>query len=304
MSPIISTKLHNMIIVMKQGADREHAEFVISTISSSGLEPVPLFGSERTVIAVIGDERDMDQRQIRAMEGVEKVMGVLKPYQLVSRDSHPEDTVVDVDGVKIGGKNPIAIMAGPCSLESEEMTLMQAKAMRERGATIFRGGAFKPRTAPYAFQGHGEEALRWLLRAKMETGMKIVTEVMDTQRVQIVSRHADILQVGARNMHNFDLLKAVGRQNKPVLLKRGMSAQVDEWLLAAEYIVKEGNPNVILCERGIRTFSRATRNTLDLNAVPLVKRLSHLPVIVDPSHGTGAYDLQWRRPVLLVERME
>lgn len=291
MSPLLSHSTPNMIVVMKQGAPRAHAEFIIQFVTNAGLEGVPLFGTERTVIAVIGDERILDQHQLKAFEGVEKVMGVVHPYKLVSRNSHPEDSVVNVDGVKIGGKNPIVVMAGPCSLETEEMTLMQAKAMKERGAQIFRGGAFKPRTAPYAFQGHGEEGLKWLAKAREATGLKIVTEVMDTAKVDMVSSFADLIQVGARNMHNFELLKAVGRQKKPVLLKRGLSAQLDEWLLAAEYIVKEGNSQVILCERGIRTFCAYSRNTLDLNVVPMVKRLSHLPIVVDPSHGTGNFEL-------------
>lgn len=277
---------------MRQGAPKANAEHVIESVKNAGLEPVPLFGTERTVIAVIGDEREMDIKKFQAMEGVEKVMPVLRPYRLVSRESHPEDTVVDFgDGVKIGGTNPICIMTGPCSIETEELTMEIAQEVKKRGATFLRGGAFKPRTAPYSFQGHGEEALKWMKRASEKTGLKIVTEVLDTQHVDMMEEYVDMYQVGARNMYNFELLKKLGRKSKPVLLKRGMSAKLDEFLLAAEYIAKEGNSNIVLCERGIRTFCNYSRNTLDLNIIPWIKKLSHLPIIVDPSHGTGAYDI-------------
>jgi len=281
-----------MIICMRQGAPKANADHVIESVTNAGLEPVPLFGTERTVIAVIGDEREMDIKKFQAMEGVEKVMPVLRPYRLVSRESHPEDSVVDFgDGVKIGGKEAISIMAGPCSIESEELTLEIASEVKKRGATFLRGGAFKPRTAPYSFQGHGEEALQWMKKASDKTGIKIVTEVLDTQHVDMMYEYIDMYQVGARNMHNFELLKALGKKDKPILLKRGISAKLDEFLLAAEYIAKEGNSNIVLCERGIRTFCNYSRNTLDLNIVPWVKKLSHLPIVVDPSHGTGAYDM-------------
>ncbi len=277
---------------MRQGAPKEQAEHVIQAVTDTGLEAVPMFGTERTVIAVLGDEREMEMKQFRAMEGVEKVMAVLRPYRLVSRESHQGDTIVDFgDGVKIGGSHPVAIMAGPCSVETEEMLMNIAENVKKRGAHFLRGGAFKPRTAPYSFQGHGEEALKWMKRAGEKHGLKVVTEILDTQHVDMMEDYVDMYQVGARNMQNFELLKALGRKNKPVMLKRGMSAKFDEFLLAAEYIAKEGNSQIVLCERGIRTFCKYSRNTLDLNIIPWVKKMSHLPIIVDPSHGTGSYDI-------------
>ncbi len=281
-----------MIICMRQGAPRENADHVIRAVTDAGLEPVPLFGTERTVVAVLGDERDIDVKKFQAMAGVEKVMPVLRPYRLVSRESHPEDSIVDFgDQVKIGGKNAIAIMAGPCSVETEERMMDIAENVKKRGAQFLRGGAFKPRTGPYSFQGHGEEALKWMKTCAEKFGLKVVTEVLDTQHVDMMEEYIDMYQIGARNMQNYELLKAVGKKNKPVLLKRGMSATLDEFLLAAEYIVKGGNPHIVLCERGIRTFCTYSRNTLDLNVVPWVKKMSHLPIIVDPSHGTGSYDM-------------
>jgi len=220
---------------------------------------------------------------------VEKVMSVLKPYRLASREFHPENTTIDVDGVKIGGKK-IVLMAGPCAVENRKQIITTAKIVKKEGAEILRGGAFKPRTSPYDFQGLGEDGLKLLAEARKLTGLKIVTEVMETEDVALVAQYADILQIGARNMQNFNLLKAVGKIDKPVLLKRGMSATLKEFLMSAEYIMSEGNHKVILCERGIRTFVEYTRNTLDLNIVPAIKKLSHLPIIVDPSHGTGEYE--------------
>lgn len=281
-----------MIICMKQGAPRENADHVIQAVKNAGLEPVPLFGTERTVIAVIGDEREMDLKKFQAMLGVEKVMPVLRPYRLVSRESHSGDTIVDFgDGVKVGGRNPIAIMAGPCAIETRELMMDIAENVKKRGAQFLRGGAFKPRSAPYSFQGHGEEALKWMKEAGEKFGLKVVTEVLDTQHVDMMEEYIDMYQVGARNMQNFELLKMLGKKKKPVLLKRGMSASLDEFLLAAEYIAKGGNSQIILCERGIRTFCTYSRNTLDLNVIPYVKKLSHLPIVVDPSHGTGAYEM-------------
>lgn len=280
-----------MIICMRQGAPKENADHVIQAVINAGLEPVPLFGTERTVIAVIGDERDIDAAKFLAMNGVEKVMPVLRPYRLVSRESHPEDTIVDVSGVKIGGKNPVVIMAGPCSVETEDLMMDIAENVKKRGVQFLRGGAFKPRTAPYSFQGHGEQALKWMKKAGEKFGLIVVTEVLDTAHVDMMEEYIDMYQIGARNMQNYELLKAVGKKNKPVLLKRGMSATLDELLLAAEYIVKGGNARIVLCERGIRTFCTYSRNTLDLNVVPWVKKMSHLPIIVDPSHGTGSYDM-------------
>lgn len=281
-----------MIICMRQGAPKDEADHVIQAIKDAGLEAVPMFGTERTVVAVLGDEREMDMKQFRAMPGVEKVMAVLRPYKLVSRESHQGDTIVDFgDGVKIGANQPIAIMAGPCSVETEELLMEIAKNIKAKGAQFLRGGAFKPRTGPYSFQGHGEEALKWMKKAAEKNGLKVVTEVLDTQHVDMMEDYIDMYQVGARNMQNFELLKALGKKDKPVMLKRGMSAKFDEFLLAAEYIAKGGNSQIVLCERGIRTFCKYSRNTLDLNIIPWVKKMSHLPIIVDPSHGTGSYDI-------------
>lgn len=277
---------------MKQGAPRAHAEHVINAIETAGLEPVPMFGTERTVIAVIGDERELDMKKFGAMEGVEKVMPVLRPYRLVSRESHQGDTVVDFgDGVKIGATQPVAIMSGPCSVETEELIMEVAEEVKKRGVQFLRGGAFKPRTAPYSFQGHGEEALKWMRKAGDKTGLKVVTEILDTQHVDMMYDYIDMYQVGARNMQNFELLKALGRKDKPILLKRGMSARFNEFLLAAEYIAKEGNSQIVLCERGIRTFCDYSRNTIDINVIPWVKKMSHLPIVIDPSHGTGSYEM-------------
>ncbi|MFI5338322.1 MAG: 3-deoxy-7-phosphoheptulonate synthase, partial [Candidatus Methylomirabilales bacterium] len=227
---------------------------------------------------------------IEALPMVEKVLPILKPYKLASREFHPENTVVAVSGVQVGGQR-LAVIAGPCSVESREMLLSVAKDVRAAGAHLLRGGAFKPRTSPYAFQGLGEEALRYLAEARRETGMPVVTELMDPREAMLVLQYADVIQVGARNMQNFRLLKELGMQKTPVLLKRGMSSTIRELLMSAEYILSEGNYNVILCERGIRTFEDATRNTLDLSAIPVLKQLTHLPVLVDPSHGTGKWDL-------------
>jgi 3-deoxy-7-phosphoheptulonate synthase len=245
---------------------------------------------ERTIIGAIGDERILLDKAIEALPMVEKVLPILKPYKLASRDFHPENTVVDVNGVRVGERR-LVVIAGPCSVESRDLLLTVAKEVRAAGATLLRGGAFKPRTSPYAFQGLGEEALRYLADAKRETGMPVVTELMDPRETPLVLQYADVVQVGARNMQNFRLLKELGTHQTPVLLKRGMSSTIRELIMSAEYIMSEGNYRVILCERGIRTFEDATRNTLDLSAVPVLKQLTHLPVIVDPSHGTGKWDL-------------
>ncbi|MBI5390791.1 3-deoxy-7-phosphoheptulonate synthase [Candidatus Woesearchaeota archaeon] len=279
-----------MIIVMKRYEAKDKVEQIIEKLKKAGMQPVPLFGVERTVIAVIGDERILDIQQLASMDGVEKVMPVLKPYKFVSRESHPENSIIDVAGVRIGGKKAI-VMAGPCSVEDEQQIVETANSVKEAGASILRGGAFKPRTGPYDFQGLKEEGLKLLAKARDATGLPVVTEVMQPKYITMVAKYADMLQVGARNMQNYDLLRDLGRCKKPVLLKRGMSSTYKELLLAAEYIVANGNPNVVLCERGIRTFVAETRNTLDLNMVPLVKELSHLPIIVDPSHGTGIRSL-------------
>ncbi|MFC1647717.1 3-deoxy-7-phosphoheptulonate synthase [Patescibacteria group bacterium] len=276
-----------MIIVMKKSATKEMSQSIIEEIEAKGLKPMPLYGTERTVIAVIGDERILDRHHVASKPGVSDVMLVLPPYKLVARETKHEDTVIKVrDGIEIGGKQ-IQIMAGPCAVENYEFVSQAAKAVKKSGVKILRGGAFKPRSGPYSFQGLGEEGLKILKRVSEEEDMAIVTEVLNTKDLDLVCEYADILQIGARNMQNFNLLEEVGKRDKPVLLKRGMSAKIKEWLLAAEYIMSNGNPNVILCERGIRTFETETRSTLALQSVPLIKELSHLPIIVDPSHAAG-----------------
>lgn len=279
-----------MIIVMKRCAPEEQINKVILEIERYKLKPVPLHGTECTVIAVIGDERIMDIEHVRSLTGVSNVMRVLEPYKLSSRDTKYESTKIAIGDVTIGG-NEVILIAGPCTIESQEQIDIIAKSVKELGGKIVRGGAFKPRTIPYSFQGLGEKGLKIIRKAADKYGLKCVTEVMDTRDVKLVAQYADILQIGARNMQNFNLLKEVGRINKPILLKRGMSATIKEFLLAAEYILSNGNQNVILCERGIRTFEDATRNTLDLSAVPVIKELSHLPIIVDPSHAAGKRSL-------------
>ncbi|MBI2495101.1 MAG: 3-deoxy-7-phosphoheptulonate synthase [Candidatus Omnitrophica bacterium] len=279
-----------MIIVLKPDATKKQIDHLIERIKTLGLKPMVSKGTERTIIGVIGPEDALRVQPLEVIPGVEKVMPVLKPYKLVSTEFKPEPSVIDVgDGVKIGGK-PIVVMAGPCSVENRQMLLEVARSVKAAGATVLRGGAFKPRTSPYSFQGLGEEGLKLLREASKETGLRVVTELLDTRDVSAVEHYADIIQIGARNMQNFELLKEVGQSRKPVLLKRGLSATVTEFLLAAEYILSQGNFNVILCERGIRSFETHTRFTLDLGAVPVIKQLSHLPVIVDPSHGTGSWE--------------
>ena len=279
-----------MIIVMKAGAEKSKAENIIEELEKKNLKPVPLFGIERTVIAVIGEERDLSMGHLEAMPGVEKVMRVVEPYKLASKQTHPEKTIIEVNGIKIGSEQ-LAIMSGPCSVESEEQMDQAAKALSEIGVKILRGGAFKPRTGPYAFQGLGTEGLDILRKTAKKYSMATITEVLDIRHLDEICEKCDMLQIGARNMQNFQLLKEVGKRKNPVMLKRGMSATIDEFLLAAEYIISNGNENVILCERGIRTFEKKTRNTLALATVPLVKELSHLPIIVDPTHGTGKKSL-------------
>ncbi len=279
-----------MIIVMREGAARESIDRVMSRIGADGLKPVPLVGVERTVIAVIGDERKMFVETFAAMPDVEKVMPVLRPYKLAARESRPTTSVIKVGGIPVGGPECVVI-AGPCAVESEEQIVETARRARDAGARILRGGAFKPRTGPYDFQGLRAEGLRHLATARTETGLPVVTEVVDPRDVSLVAEYADMFQIGTRNMQNYLLLKEVGQTRLPVLLKRGMHARYTEFLLAAEYVMSEGNPNVVLCERGIRTFETYTRNTLDLNAVPAIRELSHLPILVDPSHGTGRRSL-------------
>ncbi|HRY29273.1 MAG TPA: 3-deoxy-7-phosphoheptulonate synthase [Elusimicrobiota bacterium] len=280
-----------MIVTLKTGVKKTEIDEVLAKIKELGFTPELSKGTEKIVIGVIGEgNRAIAYRNVfESMEQIETVTPISKPYKMVSREFKKTDTRIDFDGFSIGGKN-IIVMAGPCSVDTRDNLLRVAKELKKMGAHILRGGAFKPRTSPYAFQGLGEEALRYLAEARKATGMPFVTEVMDTRQVELLERYADIYQVGARNAQNFELLKELGSSRKPVLLKRGMATTVEEWLMSAEYVVAKGNPNVILCERGIRTFETATRFTLDLNAVPVLKHLSHLPVFVDPSHGVGVRD--------------
>ncbi len=280
-----------MIVVLRPGLSQEEVRKVIERIESFGLRAHVSEGKERTIIGAIGDERVLaDEHSLESFPGVEKVLPILKPYKLVSREFQAANSIIEVRGQKIGGKK-IHVMAGPCSVESRDQVMESAVPVKEAGGTFLRGGAFKPRTSPYSFQGLGEEGLGHLVHAREVTGLPIITEVLDPRDLELVCRYADILQIGARNMQNFKLLTEVGKLDKPVMLKRGMSATIQEFLLSAEYIATEGNRRIILCERGIRTYETETRNTLDLSAVPLLKQLSHLPVFVDPSHGTGRWDL-------------
>ena len=279
-----------MIIVMRSAATQTDIDQVVERIIQHGLKPHISRGVERTIIGAIGDERILRNVPFQALPGVEEVLTILKPFKLASRDFKTEPSVVEVNGVAVGGGR-LAVIAGPCSVEGREMLLDTAQKIKEAGATLLRGGAFKPRTSPYSFQGLGEEGLRYLAEVREVTGLPVVTELMDPRDAELIMKYADMVQIGARNMQNFRLLKEVGMHHKPVLLKRGMSSTIKELLMSAEYIMSEGNYNIVLCERGIRTFEDYTRNTLDLSAVPSLKQLSHLPVIVDPSHGTGKWDL-------------
>lgn len=281
------------IIVLKPTATEEDIRRIVKKLESRGLGVNISKGTERTVIGVIGDTSKIGEEEedaIRAMPGIEDVMRILKPYKLASRDFKSEDTIIDIRGNIIGGKK-IQVIAGPCAVESKTMIINIAEKVKEAGASFLRGGAFKPRTSPYSFQGLGEEGLRYLAEAREKTGLPIVTELMDPRDIDVVIKYADVVQIGARNMQNFRLLLEVGTCDKPILLKRGFSATIKEWLMAAEYIMSKGNQKIILCERGVRTFETATRNTLDLSAVPVLKQLTHLPVVVDPSHGVGKWDL-------------
>jgi 3-deoxy-7-phosphoheptulonate synthase len=279
-----------MVIVMERDASEAQIQRVIETLVELGYDVHRSTGVNHTVLGAVGSPRQsVDPRVLELIPGVREAMKVSEPYKLVGRRFRAEDTVVDVAGVAVGGPE-VVVMAGPCSVESHERVASIARRVRGAGARCLRGGAFKPRTSPYAFQGHGEEALKWMRQAADETGLAVVSEVMDTRAIEMMLRYADCLQVGARNMQNFDLLKELGRTRRPVLLKRGLSATIEEWLLSAEYVLAGGNGQVILCERGIRTFENATRNTLDLSAIPVVKKASHLPILVDPSHGTGRRD--------------
>jgi 3-deoxy-7-phosphoheptulonate synthase len=283
-----------MILVMKKGVTEEEILKAMEGVRATGMDPRRLDGVERTVIACIGEERDKSLEYFANLPGVERVIPILHEYKLAARESAEERTKVSVGDVVIGGEE-VVVIAGPCSVESEEQILKTAWEVKEAGGKILRGGAFKPRTSPYSFQGLAEEGLKLLAKARKETGLPVVTEVMDTHDVELVIRYADMLQIGARNVQNFALLKKVGQTRVPVLLKRGLSTTLKEFLMAAEYILSGGNPHVVLCERGIRTFETATRNTLDLNAVPVLREWTHLPIAVDPSHGVGV--TRWVPPL-------
>ena len=285
-----------MVVIMNADATQADIEGVIQAIEEKGLEAKVMEGAHQKIVGVIGDKTKLAATPLDAMHGVETTVAISKSYKLASREFHPAATVVDIRGIKIGDGTPV-VMAGPCAVESREQLLETAEIIKEGGAQFIRGGAYKPRTSPYAFQGLEEEGLKYLAEVREKTGLAVVTEVTVVEAVDTVAAYADLLQVGARNMQNFGLLKAVGRAGKPVMLKRGLAATIDEWLNAAEYIMNEGNPTVILCERGIRTYETYTRNTFDVSAIPAIKHLSHLPIIADPSHGTG----KWRmiKPVSL-----
>ncbi|NUW31344.1 3-deoxy-7-phosphoheptulonate synthase [Nonomuraea sp. SMC257] len=279
-----------MVIVMGPEATREDVESIVTVVQAAGVEAFVSRGVRRTIVGLVGDVTQLDAAGLRGMSGVRDVMRVSTPYKLVSRENHPQRSTVHVGGVPIGPET-VTLIAGPCAVETPEQTLGAARMAQAAGATLLRGGAYKPRTSPYAFQGLGERGLQILADVREETGLPIVTEVVDAHDVALVASYADMLQVGTRNAQNFGLLQAVGEAGKPVMLKRGMSATIEEWLMAAEYIAQRGNLDIVLCERGIRTFETATRNTLDVSAVPVAQRLSHLPVLVDPSHSGGRRDL-------------
>ncbi|MGW0803041.1 3-deoxy-7-phosphoheptulonate synthase [Nonomuraea sp. NPDC002799] len=279
-----------MVIVMGPEATAENLASIVAAVEAAGVEAFVSKGVRRTIVGLVGEVTQLDAAALRGMEGVREVMRVSSPYKLVSRENHPERSTVHVGGVPIGPRT-VTLIAGPCAVETPEQTLAAARMAQTAGATLLRGGAFKPRTSPYAFQGLGEKGLRILADVREETGLPIVTEVVDVRDVELVASYADMLQVGTRNMQNFALLQAVGAAGRPVMLKRGMNATIEEWLMAAEYIAQRGNLDIVLCERGIRTFETATRNTLDVSAVPVAQNLSHLPVIVDPSHSGGRREL-------------
>lgn len=281
------------IIVLKPDVTEEAIRHIVKKLENKGLSANISRGTERTIIGVIGDTSKVteeEEESISVITGVENVMRIVKPYRLASREFKAEDTLIEIDGRVIGGKR-IHVIAGPCAVENKTLIMTTAEKVREAGATFIRGGAYKPRTSPYSFQGLGEEGLQYLADAKKKTGLPVVTELMDPRDLEVMVKYTDIIQIGARNMQNFRLLLEVGAIKKPVLLKRGLSSTIKEWLMSAEYIMSRGNHQVILCERGIRTFETATRNTLDLSAVPVLKSLTHLPVVVDPSHGVGKWDL-------------
>jgi len=278
-----------MVVVMEERASEEQVQHVIAQLTDKGFDVHRSTGQLRSVLGAVGGNRSFDTRLIEVMEGVHEVLRITEPYKLASRTFKPDNTAVSFGDFRVGG-DEVIVMAGPCSVETEEQIAASAVAVRKAGAKVLRGGAFKPRSSPYSFQGLGEEGLRMMRAAADAEGLKVVSEVMDVSQIELVSRYADILQVGARNMQNYTLLRELGQSRTPILLKRGISATIEEWLLSAEYILAGGNPDVMLCERGIRTFESYTRNTMDISAIPVVQKLSHLPVVADPSHGTGLRD--------------
>lgn len=284
-----------MIVTLKKGTPQQEIDKLVRQFENDDLQVNIIQGQDFNVFGLVGDTAKLDEKRIQANLWVENVQRIAAPYKLSNRMFHPEDTVVSVKGIQIGGNNPVVIIAGPCSVEGESMMIENAIEIKEAGACMMRGGAYKPRTSPYAFQGLGEEGLKCMAKASKKTGLPVVSELMSTDKIDEFVKYVDVIQIGARNMQNFELLKAVGKLNKPVLLKRGLANTIEEWIMSAEYIMAGGNKNVILCERGIRTFEKYTRNTLDLSVVPIIKQKTHLPIIIDPSHATG----DWR----LVESM-
>ena len=278
-----------MLVIMKNDATEAQVQAVVREIESLGYRGVPMPGAQRTAVCIIGNKGPVEDSRLLSLDGVKEAIPVTKPYKLVSRETQPQSTVITINDIKIGGEEPV-VMAGPCAVESEDQALTIARLVKQYGAQVFRGGAFKPRTSPYSFQGLGEEGLKILKKVRRETGLLIVTEATDHTNIDIVEQYADIIQIGARNMQNYSLLRRAGQASKPILLKRGFAATIEELLMSAEYIMSEGNNQIILCERGIRTFSDNTRNTLDLSAIPSIKEVSHLPVVVDPSHAAGRRD--------------
>jgi 3-deoxy-7-phosphoheptulonate synthase len=275
-----------MLVIMKNDATENQVQAVIKHVEALGFRGIPIPGAQRTAVCIVGNQGFVEDSQLLSLEGVKETLRVTKPYKLVSRETHPQPTTISIAGVTIGDGNPV-VMAGPCSVESEVQALTIARLVRQFGAQVFRGGAFKPRTSPYSFQGLGEEGLKILAKVRKETGLLIVTEATDHDNIELVEEYTDIIQIGARNMQNYALLKRAGHTSKPILLKRGFAATIEELLMSAEYIMSEGNTRIILCERGIRTFTDNTRNTLDISAIPAIKEVSHLPVMVDPSHAAG-----------------
>lgn len=276
-----------MIITLKKNAPEDQVAKIKKSFEDKGLRVNMILGDEYNVFGLVGDTAHLDERKILANEWVENVQRVSAPYKLANRMFHPEDSVIDVAGIPVGGNSPVVVIGGPCSVEGEDQAVRIAEEVKKAGGCMLRGGAYKPRTSPYSFQGLGSEGIRDLAKAREKTGLPVVSELMSADKIDEFEENVDLVQIGARNMQNFDLLKAVGRMHKPILLKRGMSATIEDWIMSAEYIMASGNPNVILCERGIRTFEKYTRNTMDLAVVPIIKEKTHLPIIIDPSHATG-----------------